>query len=67
MQFLAIDEGFSTQDEIGRRHLVEAINGISKDFEKILVITHIQELKDSFETRIDVTKDEKGSKIKIVY
>ncbi len=67
LQFLAIDEGFGTQDEIGRRQLVEAINNISKDFEKILVITHIQELKDSFETRIDVTKDEKGSKIKIVY
>ncbi len=67
LQFLAIDEGFGTQDETGRRQLVEAINNISKDFEKILVITHIQELKDSFETRIDVTKDEKGSKIKIVY
>lgn len=67
LQFLAIDEGFGTQDDRGRQALVEAINSISKEFEKIIVITHIQELKDSFETRIDVTKDDDGSHIKMIY
>jgi len=67
LQFLAIDEGFGTQDDRGKTQLVEAINSISRDFEKIIVITHIQELKDSFGTRIDVTKDENGSQIKMVY
>ena len=65
LRFLAIDEGFGSQDSEGRMHLVEAIKSVSADFEKILVITHIQELKDMFSERIDVEKDANGSHLKI--
>ncbi len=58
---LIIDEGFGTQDTTGREKLVEAINSIQDDFQKILVITHIEELKDAFPVRIEVTKTEEGS------
>ena len=58
---LIIDEGFGTQDSTGREKLVEAINSIQDDFQKILVITHIEELKDAFPVRIEVTKTEEGS------
>jgi exonuclease SbcC len=58
---LIIDEGFGTQDSGGREKLVEAITSIQDDFEKILVITHIEELKDAFPVRIEVTKTEEGS------
>ncbi len=58
---LIIDEGFGTQDSAGKEKLVEAINSIQDDFEKILVITHIEELKDAFPVRIDVIKTEEGS------
>ncbi len=58
---LIIDEGFGTQDSAGREKLVETINSIQDDFEKILVITHIEELKDAFPVRIEVTKTEDGS------
>jgi exonuclease SbcC len=58
---LIIDEGFGTQDSAGREKLVEAINSIQDDFEKILVITHIEELKDAFPARIDIIKTEEGS------
>jgi exonuclease SbcC len=58
---LIIDEGFGTQDSTGREKLVEAINSIQHDFEKILVITHIEELKDVFPVRIDVVKTEEGA------
>ena len=58
---LIIDEGFGTQDSSGREKLVEAINSIQDDFQKILVITHIEELKDAFPVRIEVTKTEEGS------
>ena len=58
---LIIDEGFGTQDSTGREKLVEAINSIQDDFEKILVITHIEELKDAFPVRIDVIKTEDGA------
>ena len=58
---LIVDEGFGTQDSTGRGKLVEAINSIQDDFEKILVITHIDELKEAFENRIEVVKTENGS------
>jgi len=66
LQTLIIDEGFGTQDGKGREKLVEAIDSIKDDFEKILVITHIDELKDAFPTRIEITKDASGSQINLV-
>jgi exonuclease SbcC len=62
---LFIDEGFGTQDSSGKERLVEAINSIQDDFEKIVVITHIEELKDAFPVRIDVTKTPEGSMIEV--
>jgi exonuclease SbcC len=62
---LIIDEGFGTQDSTGMEKLKESINSIQGDFEKILVITHMDELKDAFPTRIDVTKTAAGSMITI--
>ena len=65
LQTLVIDEGFGSQDTMGRQRLVEAINAVSSDFAKILVITHIDELKDSFPNRIEVEKSDRGSRIRI--
>jgi len=65
LQTLVIDEGFGSQDSQGRQRLVEAINLVRKDFEKILVITHIDELKDAFSTRIEVEKTPRGSQVQI--
>ncbi|MCL0074123.1 SMC family ATPase, partial [Dehalococcoidia bacterium] len=62
---LIIDEGFGTQDASGRGKLVEAINSIQDDFERIIVITHIDELKDAFPVRIEVTKTNEGSTIAV--
>ncbi|MFA5368063.1 MAG: hypothetical protein WC333_09310, partial [Dehalococcoidia bacterium] len=63
---LIIDEGFGSQDAGGRERLVEAINSIQDDFEKILVITHIDEMKESFPVRIEVSKGADGSKVELV-
>jgi len=60
---LIIDEGFGTQDSLGIERLRDAINSIQDDFDKILVITHIEDLRDAFPTRIDVTKTPEGSKV----
>jgi exonuclease SbcC len=61
LRTLFIDEGFGTQDAVGRERLVEAINSIQDDFDLILVITHIDELRDAFPALIEVTKTPKGS------
>ena len=66
LQTLVIDEGFGSQDADGRDKLVDAIHSIQDDFEKILIITHLDELKDAFPTRLEVTKDHRGSHVTIV-
>ncbi len=54
---LVIDEGFGTQDAEGLQSLIGAIRAIQDDFETILVITHLDELKDAFPVRIEVRKE----------
>ena len=66
LQTLVIDEGFGSQDARGRQRLIEAINAVRSNFAKILVITHLEELKDAFPTRIEVEKTERGSTFKII-
>ncbi|MBF8302027.1 MAG: hypothetical protein HW396_308 [Candidatus Dadabacteria bacterium] len=68
LRTLIIDEGFGTQDKDGLGQFIQAINTIKNDFDKILVITHIDELKDKFPVRIDVTKETgRGSTFEILY
>jgi exonuclease SbcC len=61
LKTLIVDEGFGTQDAKGRDRIVEAINAIEDEFERILIITHIQELKDMFQAQIEITKTLNGS------
>ena len=65
LRSLFIDEGFGTQDARGREQLVAAINSIQDDFDRILVITHIDELRDAFPARIEVTKTPQGSQFRL--
>lgn len=65
LRTLFIDEGFGTQDENGRSKLVEAITAIQDDFAMVLVITHIDELRDSFPIHIMVEKAGNGSRVMI--
>ncbi|MDE2834607.1 MAG: SMC family ATPase [Bacteroidota bacterium] len=54
---LVIDEGFGTQDEQGIQSIIEAITKVRRDFAKILIITHLEEVKEAFAVRIEVVKD----------
>ncbi len=65
MQLLVIDEGFGSQDAEGRQRLIEAITEVQNDYEMILVITHLEELKDAFPQRIEVEKGENGSMVTV--
>ncbi len=66
LQFLVVDEGFGALDSAGREDIISAINSVKEDFEKILVITHIEEFKEAFQTRVEVKKDEAGSKLEVI-
>jgi len=66
LQMLVIDEGFGSQDAQGRQRLIQSINAVRGDFAKILVITHLDELKEAFPTRIEVEKTETGSTVTVI-
>jgi exonuclease SbcC len=66
LQTLVIDEGFGSQDVEGRQRLIEAINLVRQDFQKVLVITHLEELKEAFPARIEVTKGPRGSSVQVI-
>jgi len=66
LQTLIIDEGFGSQDALGRQRLIEAINTVRNDFEKIFIITHLDELKDAFPNRIEIEKTERGSTVRVI-
>jgi DNA repair protein SbcC/Rad50 len=61
LQTLVIDEGFGSQDDIGRERLVEAINAIKGDFDLILIVTHLDDLRDAFPVHIEVRKTRDGA------
>ncbi len=63
LEMLIIDEGFGSQDESGRANVLEELNAIKTEFKKILIITHVSEVKESFPYELRVTKDEQGSHI----
>ncbi|MFH1169516.1 MAG: SMC family ATPase [Chloroflexota bacterium] len=65
LRTLIIDEGFGTQDSTGLEKVREAINSIQEEFDRIFVVTHIEELRDAFPVRIDVVKTAEGSTVSI--
>ncbi|MCS6861507.1 MAG: SMC family ATPase [Abditibacteriales bacterium] len=67
LRTLVVDEGFGTQDADGLQRILEAINVIKDDFDKILVITHLETLKNAFPARIEVVKlPDVGSRYELV-
>ena len=65
LRTLFLDEGFGTQDAEGRERLVEAITAVQDGFDLILVITHIDDLRDSFPVHLVVEKTGSGSRVTV--
>ncbi len=63
LETLVVDEGFGTQDPQGRERLVEALNLARTEFSKVLVITHLDDLKDLFGAQIRVWKDPRAGSV----
>ena len=66
LETLIIDEGFGTQDAQGRERLVETIRAIQDEFARVLVITHIEEMRGAFPVQIEITKTPQGSEVVIL-
>ncbi|MCE7949044.1 MAG: SMC family ATPase [Chloroflexi bacterium CFX4] len=66
LRTLVMDEGFGSQDAAGRERLIEAINAVQDKFDLILIVTHIEELRDAFPTHIEVRKAPNGGGSSII-
>lgn len=67
IQFFIVDEGIGSQDEVAKDQFIKAVNKLTTIFEKVLVITHIPDIIDSFHDKVEVYKDPvEGSKIRVV-
>lgn len=65
IKLLVIDEGFSALDNANFAKVVEVINEIAQDFEKVLIITHIDKLKTLLPQRINFSLVGKWTKVTI--
>lgn len=57
-----IDEGFGSLSEDARMQAIKILNDLSGGKRLVGIISHVTELKAQIETKLVVTKDEKGSK-----
>jgi exonuclease SbcC len=66
VKFFCLDEGIGCADAANREAITEAIMAVAHEFGKCLVVTHLEELKERFPQRIEVTKDANGSHVTVV-
>ncbi len=66
LQTLIIDEGFGSQDEEGLQHIMDALYKIQDDFAKIIIVSHLNTLKNQFPVHFLVTKGPQGSTVRII-
>lgn len=66
LQTLIIDEGFGSQDEEGLSHIMDAIYKIQDDFAKVIIVSHLNTMKDQFPVHFFVQKGPQGSTVHIM-
>ncbi|WP_288959429.1 SMC family ATPase [uncultured Aminobacterium sp.] len=65
IKLFVLDEGLGSCDATNRQAVMDAIQAVSQEFGKVIVITHIAELQDALLQRIEVTKGPEGSKVEV--
>jgi exonuclease SbcC len=67
LQTLIIDEGFGSQDEQGLSHIMETIYKIQNDFEKVIIVSHLPQMKHQFPVHFFVEKLPYGSHVHVLH
>jgi exonuclease SbcC len=65
-ELLVLDETAAPLDAQGRALFVECLQKVAERFATILVITHVEELKELFPFRFEITKNAEGSRVQMV-
>ncbi|KKP29608.1 MAG: Exonuclease SbcC [candidate division TM6 bacterium GW2011_GWF2_30_66] len=66
LQTLIIDEGFGSQDEEGLTKIMDAIYKIQEDFSKIIIVSHLNSMKDQFPVHFLINKGPQGSQVSVI-
>jgi exonuclease SbcC len=66
LQTLIIDEGFGSQDEEGLSLIMDALYAIQDDFAKIIIVSHLPQMKDQFPVHFVVEKIAGSSVVHII-
>lgn len=65
LQTLIIDEGFGSQDEDALGRLMDALYAVQHDFAKVIIVSHLQAMKDNFPVHFIVEKRPEGSVVRV--
>jgi exonuclease SbcC len=65
-EMLVLDETCAPLDAQGRALFVDCLGRISDRFATVLVVTHVDELKELFPYRYEVSKNGQGSMVNLV-
>lgn len=60
VNFLVLDEIFGSQDQNRKRNVLEMLSSLQRQFGQIMVITHIEDIKDSLGNSVTVREGEDG-------
>lgn len=66
LQTLIIDEGFGSQDDEGLAHIMDALYKIQDDFAKVIIVSHLDILKEQFPVHFVVQKTARGSNVSVI-
>jgi exonuclease SbcC len=62
---LVLDEIFGSLDDIRRHNVVELLRGLTDRFEQVILITHIESVRDRLDRVIELTYDEESGATRI--
>lgn len=64
LETMFVDEGFGSLDDTAREQAIKVLNELAGGDRLVGIISHVNELKEQIDTKLIVTKTEKGSSIR---
>jgi exonuclease SbcC len=64
--FMVIDEGFGTLDPAGVDSCIRLLRSISSRFRFLIVVSHVEQMKDAVDSCIEISKHEKDSYVNYI-
>nr|WP_315103741.1 AAA family ATPase [uncultured Catonella sp.] len=64
LEMMFVDEGFGTLDDNSRKQAVNILKNMAGGSKLIGIISHVSELRDEIDEKLEVTKNESGSQAK---